>query len=254
MIAGDTLALVPPASTRARTTRLLAAFAPVATAYCTLAAPEQVSAIQDRQARWHRLANELRADGAPEDLVAAVGERVLHAPLAPATLAVFAADAAHTESHLLRGVAVPDRATFRAPADVLPWLRWRQDHPAHVIAVVNRSGGEVTAVAGTDAELSVFHFHGDTYELPPDARNLARSALYEQQAFRWGDLVYGFQFHLEFTESIIGRLASEPESQRYIREAGVDPERLVAETPQHVRRLADVTHRVFTEYFRQCGL
>jgi GMP synthase (glutamine-hydrolysing) len=115
-------------------------------------------------------------------------------------------------------------------------------------------GREDPLFAGTDAELRVFHFHGDTYELPPDARNLARSALYEQQAFRWGDLVYGFQFHLEFTESIISRLASEPESQRYIREAGVDPQRLIAETPEHVRRLSEVTHRVFTEYFRQCGL
>lgn len=108
--------------------------------------------------------------------------------------------------------------------------------------------------AGGDAELTVFHLHGDTYELPLDARNLARSALYEQQAFRWGDLVYGFQFHLEFTEPIIGRLASEADSQRYIREAGVDPHALVAEAPQHVRRLTEVTQRVFTEYFRQCGL
>src|SRR5206468_2747067 len=37
-----------------------------------------------------------------------------------------------------------------------------------------------------EPELTVFHMHGDTYELPPDAKNLARSALYEQQAFRWG--------------------------------------------------------------------
>jgi GMP synthase (glutamine-hydrolysing) len=102
--------------------------------------------------------------------------------------------------------------------------------------------------------LTVFHLHGDTYELPPDARNLARSALYEQQTFRWGDLVYGFQFHLEFTETIIGRLATEPESRRYLADAGVDPQKLVNETPEHVRRLTPIAQRVFTEYFRQCGL
>jgi len=108
--------------------------------------------------------------------------------------------------------------------------------------------------AGSDKTLTVFHLHGDTYELPPDARNLARSSLYEQQAFCFVDLVYGLQFHLEFTEAIIGRLVTEPESRRYISEAGVDPQALVSESPAHVRALAGVAQRVFTEYFRQCGL
>ena len=70
----------------------------------------------------------------------------------------------------------------------------------------------------------------------------------------WGDFVYGLQFHLEFTETIIGRLASEPDSRKYVTAAGVDPDRLVAEAPARVRALTDVAQRVFTEYFRQCGL
>jgi len=109
-------------------------------------------------------------------------------------------------------------------------------------------------LAGVDPTLTVFHFHGDTYELPPDAHNLARSKVYEQQAFRWGDLVYGFQFHLEFTETIISRLASEPDSRRYIEEAGVDPQKLAAESASRVRELTEVANSVFASYFRQCGL
>ena len=108
--------------------------------------------------------------------------------------------------------------------------------------------------AGGDPSLTVFHLHGDTYELPPDARNLARTAAYEQQAFRWGEVVYGFQFHLEFTDSIIARLASEAESKRYIEEAGVDAQKVVAESPARVRALTDVAQSVFGNYFRQCGL
>ena len=102
--------------------------------------------------------------------------------------------------------------------------------------------------------VTVFHMHGDTYELPPDARNLASSSVYEQQAYRWGDLVYGFQFHLEFTDPIIGRLATETESRDYIKSAGVDPQKLVAETPNHVRKLGDVGQRIFSSFFSQCGL
>ena len=105
-----------------------------------------------------------------------------------------------------------------------------------------------------EPELTVFHMHGDTYELPPDTHHLARSPLYEQQAFRWGDLVYGLQFHLEFTDTMIGRLASEPESRAYITGAGVDPDHLLAETPGRLRHLADVAQRVFSSFFAQCGL
>ena len=108
--------------------------------------------------------------------------------------------------------------------------------------------------AGGDEELTVFHLHGDTYELPADAANLATSKVYEQQAFRWGDLVYGFQFHLEFTDSIIARLAQETDSQRAMVEAGADVKQIVAETPGRVRALNDTAQRVFENYFVQCGL
>src|SRR5207253_5194337 len=114
--------------------------------------------------------------------------------------------------------------------------------------------GRDDAVFGlVEPELTVFHLHGDTYELPPGARNLARSALYEQQAFRLGDLVYGLQFHLEFTDTIIQRLVSEAESSTYITEAGVDPRSLLPEAANHTRRLGAVVQKVFSEFFSQCG-
>src|SRR5262245_39602592 len=106
--------------------------------------------------------------------------------------------------------------------------------------------------AGGPDSLTVFHMHGDTYELPADAHNLARSPIYEQQGFRWGDLVYGFQFHLEFTDAMISRLATEAESRAYIVAAGVDPQKLITETPARVRQLDDVAQRVFSSYFAQC--
>jgi len=107
---------------------------------------------------------------------------------------------------------------------------------------------------GSGSTMTVFHLHADTYELPPDGVNIATSAMYEQQAFRWGDLVYGFQFHLEFTESIVGRLAAEADSQRFMTEAGADVKKILAETPARIRDLTDVAHRVFENYFSQCGL
>lgn len=46
---------------------------------------------------------------------------------------------------------------------------------------------------------TAFQWHGDTFDLPPGAEQLARSAGCEQQGFAVGARVVGLQFHLEFS-------------------------------------------------------
>lgn len=52
-------------------------------------------------------------------------------------------------------------------------------------------------------KFKVFHWHGDTFNLPLGAVLLASSELYKNQAFRYGDNVYGFQFHIEVTKYML---------------------------------------------------
>ncbi len=49
----------------------------------------------------------------------------------------------------------------------------------------------------------VFHWHGETFEIPQGAERLAASDLYPNQAFRYGTHAYAFQFHIEVTRQMI---------------------------------------------------
>lgn len=49
----------------------------------------------------------------------------------------------------------------------------------------------------------VFHWHGETFDLPSGAVRLAKSALYDNQAFRYGNNAYAFQFHIEVRKEMV---------------------------------------------------
>jgi len=49
----------------------------------------------------------------------------------------------------------------------------------------------------------VFHWHGETFDIPKGAVRLAGSELYLNQAFKYRDKAYAFQFHIEVTKKMI---------------------------------------------------
>lgn len=68
--------------------------------------------------------------------------------------------------------------------------------------------------------IKVFHWHGETFDLPAGAVHLARSEGCENQAFQIGRSVIGLQFHLETTpetaREIIGHCRNELTPSAYV--------------------------------------
>ena len=62
--------------------------------------------------------------------------------------------------------------------------------------------GSSKLFSGFKNPFTVFHWHGDTFDLPPNAVRLAHSTNYKNQAFQIGSAV-GIQFHLEVDENMI---------------------------------------------------
>lgn len=54
----------------------------------------------------------------------------------------------------------------------------------------------------------VFHWHGDTFDLPPGAVRIARSEATENQSYQLGKSVIGIQFHPEVTPALIQEMVS----------------------------------------------
>jgi len=66
--------------------------------------------------------------------------------------------------------------------------------------------------AGIPGPATVFHWHSDTWELPPGAELLAQSQACRNQAFRAGRNIYGLQFHLEVTPAMIADWQAQDEN------------------------------------------
>ncbi len=107
--------------------------------------------------------------------------------------------------------------------------------------------------AGCNPIERVFQWHGDTFDLPDGAVNLARSPHCEQQAFRYGPAAYGLQFHIEVTSDMIAD---------WVREDGncgelstfdyTSAEAILQETPARIGALQTLGNRVLRRFATLC--
>ncbi|MGH8076763.1 MAG: type 1 glutamine amidotransferase [Lysobacter sp.] len=126
---------------------------------------------------------------------------------------------------------------------------------------------ETTAAGRADPVLShlgesasVFQWHGYHFEVPQGASHLARTDSCEQQAFRWGDNAYGFQFHLEMDEHLIERWLANPTYRAELAELagpapgdGTSEDAIRTATREHIAAMQTHANAVFNGFLDLVG-
>jgi GMP synthase-like glutamine amidotransferase len=86
---------------------------------------------------------------------------------------------------------------------------------------LTEEGRRNTLVAEMPAQLPVFHWHGDTFAIPPGCQNLMKSDACVNQAFALSGRRLGLQFHPELTHADALRwlAVDAPQPDRYVQPA-----------------------------------
>lgn len=96
----------------------------------------------------------------------------------------------------------------------------------------------------------IFQWHGDTFDVPKGAVHLASSPRCTNQAFRWGERAYGFQFHLEVDEPLITRWLGQPAliDEIHAMNGHTSPAMIRDATRQHVGRSIRLSDAIFSDF------
>lgn len=100
--------------------------------------------------------------------------------------------------------------------------------------------------SGIKSPATVFHWHGDTFDLPQNALRLAHSKDYTNQALQIGSAV-GVQFHLEVDEKTI-KLWLE-KSKDELSQSSIDSNEIVRKIPESIHEIQN-NMKIFYRNFK----
>ncbi|NIP31157.1 MAG: amidotransferase [Candidatus Dadabacteria bacterium] len=120
---------------------------------------------------------------------------------------------------------------------------------------LTKEGKKDPLISNFNKSEDIFQWHGDTFDIPDGAVCLATSKTCRNQAFRYGNRIYGFQFHLEVDKPMIERWLRNSANKKEIEELNglIDPEVIKDETPKYIKRLKELSGDTFTKFIELFG-
>ncbi len=112
----------------------------------------------------------------------------------------------------------------------------------------NNNGRQDRLFQGLPASVNVFQWHGDTFDIPGGAVNLASSELFPNQLIRVGENAYGLQFHLEVTHEMVMQWLSINNEELEEVKGIIYPDEIIAKTSTAMPELESMGQSVFSRF------
>jgi GMP synthase-like glutamine amidotransferase len=100
-------------------------------------------------------------------------------------------------------------------------------------------------------ESMVFQWHGDTFDLPAGAVRIFSSKDYPNQAFCFGEMNYGFQFHFEITKHMIQEWINNDTNEMEEMKTENLEETILKDADSHLPVANALAEIFFTNYLRK---
>jgi GMP synthase (glutamine-hydrolysing) len=120
-------------------------------------------------------------------------------------------------------------------------------YPIHLSA----NAAEDPLFEGQPSSFTAYHWHGDIFDLPADAVPLASSDFTALQAFRHGENVYGFLFHMEVTREQIQTMLQEFSEE--IQQEKLDGAGILNASASHLPPMREIGNAVFGRWAAVVG-
>jgi len=105
-----------------------------------------------------------------------------------------------------------------------------------------------------DPPQTVFHWHGETFELPQGATRLLSSEHCQNQAFLFKDNVLAFQCHIEMTTDMVDEWSSLYEDELIQPSDTVQTrEQMLMHSKQYIRSLNKLADEIYQHWIEQLG-
>ncbi len=119
---------------------------------------------------------------------------------------------------------------------------------------LTEDGREDPLFEGLPAEILVFQWHGDTFEIPGGGKRLAESAICPNQAFRVGSRAYGLQFHLEVTPPMINQWIDAYKEELDSLKGTVDPKEIARQSEENSNTCNGQAEQFYRNFFNISGI
>jgi GMP synthase-like glutamine amidotransferase len=131
---------------------------------------------------------------------------------------------------------------FKAPVKEIGWCN----------VSLTRIGSIDPLFSKQPKTFTVFQWHQDTFDIPHRAISIATSARVPHQAFRYGENVYGIQFHVEVTQPMIREWMETYEEEFEGPESPLlSRQKILADTELRINPYQEMGMKFLKSFFRQ---